>query len=101
MDLKTRINNMLNEVKSVEIKVNNLFSIKKDVPIDYVDGHPPTEVDAYYRMVFSGIPFIANPHYETLASRDYDEIMSEITLFITETMDRIRDNLIDYIWTYK
>ena len=27
MDLKTR--NMLNEVKSVEIKVNNLFSIKK------------------------------------------------------------------------
>ena len=52
MDLKTRINNMLNEVKSVEIKVNPLFSIKKDVPIDYVDGHLPTEDDAYYRMVF-------------------------------------------------
>lgn len=93
--LKNEIDNMLNELKSVEIKVNNLFSIKKDVPIDYVDGHPPTEDDAYYRMVFSGIPYIANPHYETLASRDYDEIMSEITLFITETMDSIRDSLIE------
>ena len=95
MDLKTRINNMLNEVKSVEIKVNNLFSIKKDVPIVCIDGHPPTEDDAYYRMVFSGIPYIANPNYETLASRDYDEIMAEIILFITETMDSIRDSLIE------
>jgi hypothetical protein len=93
--LKNEIDNMLNELKSVEIKVNNLFSIKKDVPIDYVDGHPPIEDDAYYRMVFSGIPYIANPHYETLASRDYDEIMAEITLFITDTMDSIRDSLIE------